>query len=78
LLRLSGISLVAIILANQLDLLNRLLNTVPLDIDQWLLCAAAGSVILWVMEIVKFFQRRRPQPLPEEVPVVEAPAPAAA
>ena len=78
LLRLSGISLVAIILANQLDLLNRLLNTVPLNIDQWLLCAAAGSVILWVMEIVKFFGRRRPQVAPVEVAVVEAPAPAAA
>ncbi|HEX6473664.1 MAG TPA: HAD-IC family P-type ATPase, partial [Candidatus Limnocylindria bacterium] len=78
LLRLSGISLLAIILANQLDLLNRLLNTVPLNIDQWLLCATAGSVILWVMEVVKFFARRRPEPAPAEVPIVEQPAPAAA
>jgi Ca2+-transporting ATPase len=78
LLRLSGISLLAIILANQLDLLNRLLNTVPLNVDQWVLCAAAGSVILWVMEVVKFFQRRRPGAAAEEVPVIEAPAPAAA
>ena len=78
LLRLSGVSLVFIILANQLDLLNRLLKTVPLRIEQWVVCAAAGSVILWVMEVVKFFQRRRRGPAPEEVPVVEAPAPAAA
>jgi Ca2+-transporting ATPase len=78
LLRLSGISLLAIILANQLDLLNRLLNTVPLNVDQWVICAAAGSVILWVMEVVKFFQRRRQGPATEEVPAAEAPAPAAA
>ncbi|HEY8177117.1 MAG TPA: cation-translocating P-type ATPase C-terminal domain-containing protein, partial [Candidatus Limnocylindria bacterium] len=77
LLRLSGISLLAIILANQLDLLNRLLNTVPLNVDQWVICAAAGSVILWVMEVVKFFQRRRQGPATEEVPAAEAPAPAA-
>ena len=50
----------------------------PLTIEQWLVCRAVGSVILFVMEIVKFFQRRRPGPAPEEVPVVEAPAPAAA
>jgi Ca2+-transporting ATPase len=78
LLRLSGISLLAIILANQLDLLNRLLLTVPLSIEQWVVCAAAGSVILWVMEVVKYFQRRRPGPAPEGVPVVEEAAPAAA
>ena len=62
LLRLSGISLLAIILANQLDLLNRLLLTVrcPRAVGR----AAAGLVILWVMEVVKFFQRRRPGPAP--------------
>jgi Ca2+-transporting ATPase len=79
LLRLSGISFVAIILANELDLFNRLLNTTHLSIDLWVVCAAAGSVILWVMEVVKFFQRRRQGPAAEEeVPVAEAPAPAAA
>ena len=67
-----------IILANQLDLLNRLLTTTALTVDQWVVCAAAGSVILWVLEVIKFFQRRRPAPPPEETPVVEAPATAAA
>jgi len=78
LLRMSGISLAFIILANQLDLLNRLLTTTPLTVDQWVVCAAAGSVILWVLEVIKFFQRRRPAPPPEEMPVVEAPASATA
>ena len=58
LLKMSGISLVFIIIGAQLDLLNRLLNTTGLSIDQWVVCAAAGSVVLWVMEIVKFFRRR--------------------
>ncbi|HKO34226.1 MAG TPA: cation-translocating P-type ATPase C-terminal domain-containing protein, partial [Candidatus Limnocylindria bacterium] len=79
LLRMSGISLVFIILANQLDLLNRLLTTTPLTVDQWVVCAAAGSVILWVMEVIKFFQRRRrPAPPTEEVPTVASPGTAAA
>ena len=66
----SGISLGFIILANQLDLFNRLLNTVPLDIEHWILAAAAGSVILWVMEIIKYFSRRsgsQPEPAPVTV-----------
>jgi P-type Ca2+ transporter type 2C len=70
LLQMSGISLGFIILANQLDLFNRLLNTVPLDIEHWILAAAAGSVILWVMEIVKYFGRRsgsEPEPAPVTV-----------
>ncbi len=64
LLQMSLISLGFIIIGAQLDFLNRLLNTTPLNIDQWVVCAAAGSLILWVMEIVKFFGRRRPSPQP--------------
>jgi P-type Ca2+ transporter type 2C len=74
LLQMSAISLGFIIIGVHLDLLNRLLNTVPLNIDQWVLCAVAGSVILWVMEIVKFFGRRRstPEAAVGEEPVVAA------
>jgi len=71
LLQMSGISLGFIILGTQLGLLNRLLNTTPLNIDQWVLCALAGSVILWLMEIVKFFSRRSgPEPQPAAPAVV--------
>jgi Ca2+-transporting ATPase len=73
LLKLSGLSLVFIILGAQLDLLNRLLNTTGLSIEQWVVCAAAGSVILWVMEIVKFFGRRS-GPEPEAAPAAVAAA----
>jgi P-type Ca2+ transporter type 2C len=75
LLQMSGISLGFIILGTQLDLLNRLLKTTPLNIDQWVLCALAGSVILWVMEIVKFFSRRsgpEAEPAPAAVAAAEA------
>ncbi len=60
LLQMSAISLGFIIIGNELDLLNRLLNTTSLNIEQWVVCAAAGSVILWVMEVIKFFGRRGP------------------
>jgi len=75
LLQMSAISLGFIIIGVQLDLLNRLLNTTRLNIDQWVLCALAGSVILWVMEVVKFFSRRsgsEPEPAPAVVAAAEA------
>ena len=75
LLQMSAISLGFIILGTQLDFLNRVLKTTELNIDQWVVCAAAGSVILWVMEIIKIFGRRRPAP---ETEVTDAPATAPA
>ncbi len=38
----SGASVVAIIIAPQLDLLNRILGTVPLTLHQWLICLVTG------------------------------------
>ena len=75
LLQMSAISLGFIIIGNELDLLNRLLNTTSLNIEQWVVCAAAGSVILWVMEVIKFFGRRGPaaEPVATEEPMA-APA----
>ena len=73
LLRMSGISLAFIILGTQLDFLNRLLKTTELNVEQWVVCAAAGSVILWVMEIVKFFARRSGGE-PDTTPATVAPA----
>jgi Ca2+-transporting ATPase len=58
LLQMSAISLGFIIIGVELDLLNRILNTTSLNIEQWVVCILAGSVILWVMEVVKFFGRR--------------------
>jgi Ca2+-transporting ATPase len=58
LMKWTGWSLLATFLVVELDLLNRLFLTVGLSVGQWVLCAVAGSLVLWVMEIVKIFQRR--------------------
>jgi len=58
LLQMSGLSLVSIVLASELDLLNRFLNTVHMPIQQWLICIAVGSAIIWITEVEKFFRRR--------------------
>ncbi len=77
LLQMSAISFVAIILASELDMFNRLLGTTDLELDQWIICALAGSVILWLMEIVKFFGRRSDANKPAEEPQASVtPAPA--
>jgi P-type Ca2+ transporter type 2C len=72
----SAASLLAIILAPQLDLLNRILDTVPLTLNQWLICIVSAFVPVIVTEIRKLVLRRR-QDAPataEPADAVEAPA----
>jgi len=40
-----------------LDLLNLAFGTVPLEFNQWLLCAAMASVVLWFSELRKLVSR---------------------
>ena len=40
-----------------LDFLNIAFGTVALALDQWLLCAAMASVVLWYSELRKLFSR---------------------
>ena len=54
----TGWSVLATFLVVELNLLNRLFGTSSLNVGQWVLCIVAGSVVLWVMEIVKIFKRR--------------------
>ena len=63
----SGASLLAIVLAPQLDLLNRILETVPLTLHQWLICLVTALAAVVASEIRKAFLRHR-----EEAP--DAPA----
>jgi Ca2+-transporting ATPase len=58
LMKWTGWSLLATFLVVELDLLNRLFVTSSLSVGQWVLCVVAGSLVLWVMEIVKIFKRR--------------------
>ncbi len=64
----SGMSVVAILIAPQLDLLNRILDTVPLTLHQWLICIVAAFAVVVVSEARKFVLRRR-EPAPEAAPV---------
>jgi Ca2+-transporting ATPase len=55
----SGLSLVSIIFAAETRLGNRLLNTVNLSFNQWVICVLVGSAILIVSEIYKAILRSR-------------------
>jgi Ca2+-transporting ATPase len=71
----SGASVLAIILAPQLNLLNRILQTTPLTLHQWLICVVAALATVALTEIRKFVLRRR-EADPAQPPV-GAPEPAA-
>ena len=58
LLQMSGLALLAIFLITKLDFLNKIFATSDLSVGQWVICIAVGSLVLWIYEIVKFFQRR--------------------
>ncbi|MBC7604763.1 MAG: cation-translocating P-type ATPase [Ramlibacter sp.] len=53
---LSGLLQVA---AVHLEILNRAFGTSPLSLDQWLMCCAMGSVVLWYSELRKWVRRVR-------------------
>jgi Ca2+-transporting ATPase len=52
---LSGLLQVAVV---HLEILNVAFGTAPLTLDQWLVCAAMGSVVLWFSELSKLVKRR--------------------
>ena len=55
----SLLSVVAIIFATELRFFQRVLDTVELTGNQWLICIGAGLVIVVVSEVWKFVLRRR-------------------
>jgi magnesium-transporting ATPase (P-type) len=54
----SGVSVVSILLGPQLSLFQRMLDTVPLTLREWLVCVALGLTVIVFVEIQKFFLRR--------------------
>jgi Ca2+-transporting ATPase len=80
---LTGCSVAAIVLGTELRLFQRILNTVHLDIHQWLVCIVVGLAIVPVSEARRLLlQHRRPAAeataeSPEEAPDASAPAGAA-
>jgi Ca2+-transporting ATPase len=67
----SGASVLAIIIAPQLDLLNRILGTVPLTLHQWLICIVTAFAAVVASEIRKVILRRR-DPALAAIDTVEA------
>ncbi len=51
------VSFVAVLLATELNFLQRGLNLISLDFSGWLFCAAVASLTLWVSEIYKWIAK---------------------
>ena len=58
-LRMTGLSVAAIVLATELGLFQQILHTVSLDLQQWLICIVASLTIVLVSEIRKAVLRSR-------------------
>ena len=74
----SLVSAASIILATEFGFLQRILDTVELTGNQWLICIGAALPIVVASEIRKFLLRRRPasaEPSPEHRAVVAQPTP---
>jgi Ca2+-transporting ATPase len=65
----TGMSIVAIVAATELEFFQKLLDTVPLTGAQWWICIGAGAVIVVVSEIWKFVLRRQGREALREQPV---------
>ncbi len=77
LIRMCGWSLLVLFLVTAPDFMNRIFATTNLTVWQWVICIAAGSLVLWANEIEKFFRRRAeasPAAESETVPAVQAAA----
>jgi Ca2+-transporting ATPase len=73
LLKATGLSILATIAAVELGLLNRILGTVSLTLDQWIISLGVSLGVLVVAEVARILNVR-----PEEAPLATAnPAPAA-
>jgi Ca2+-transporting ATPase len=59
LLKATGMSALAIVLATSLGILQRILGTVTLSGKQWIVCILAGFSIVIASELQKFLRRRR-------------------
>jgi P-type Ca2+ transporter type 2C len=55
----SAISVAVIVLSTELRLLQRILDSVPLTGEQWLVCILASATVLVASEIQKLVLRRR-------------------
>jgi Ca2+-transporting ATPase len=73
LLKAAGLALVFAVVASELNLTNRVLDTVNLNVDQWLTCLGLSLVVVVVAEVKKLLRIRT-----TDAPVSAAVEPAAA
>jgi magnesium-transporting ATPase (P-type) len=52
-----GVSVMLQVAVVNVGLLNVAFGTVPLSLEQWLVCAAMASLVLWVSELRKWLWR---------------------
>ena len=57
-LGLYGLALLLTLLGTELGFLQRILGTVSLSGDQWLLCIGVALMLILIDEVIKFFMRR--------------------
>jgi Ca2+-transporting ATPase len=65
LMKMTGWALLTAFLITEVDFMQRLFGTATLSLTQWVVCVGAASLVLWVVEGVKWVQRRTavaPQP----------------
>nr|WP_221382225.1 cation-translocating P-type ATPase C-terminal domain-containing protein [Actinoplanes polyasparticus] len=62
----TGMSVVAIVLATELGLFQRILNTTTLSLGQWAVCLLAGLVVVIPTELRKIVLRNRAERAPSE------------
>ena len=66
-LQLYGLALLLTLLGTELGVLQRILGTVSLSLEQWLLCLGVAFALLLIDEVIKFFMRRRRSQPPASV-----------
>ncbi len=72
----SGMSVIAIVLAPELSVLNLILHTTDLNLHQWLICILSALAVVVPSEIRKLVLRRRTE-ASEAPPATKGPQPAA-
>ena len=69
------LSVIATVLGTELGILQRILDTVSLTLEQWVICVLAAALIIVVSEVKKLLKIGR-APSREPAPAAPSPAPA--
>jgi Ca2+-transporting ATPase len=77
LLKVSALSVIATVLGTELGILQRILDTVSLSLEQWGICVLAAAVIIVVCEVKKLLRIDVGTPSTQPAVAATSPAPAA-